>query len=1379
MSDYQGNIVIRNPATPTGPSTFGRAPGIWKLNDVAYWIKQGVWPNPAIVPDTSFPNVSLLLSTTALGNANNNLFVDSSGAFNPLGRAGNTTQGSFTPYSTNWSNFFDGSGDYLTVSSNAAFGMGTGDFTIECWVNPTAFTGSGNVLVDMRSGTEPSVRPDLEYNSSGVLNYRVNGSTVISGGTLVIGTWSHVALARSGTTTKLFLNGVQVGSSYTDSNNYGSSAACRIGADDDGSPNAYVNGYMSNVRVVKGTAVYTSNFTVPTAQLTAISGTSLLTCQSNRFRDASTNNFTITPVGDTRVTDFSPFSPGSPGAVYNQSDITNWSGYFPGNGSNYLAGPNNAAFAMGTGDFTIEFWAYFTNSADDNGPIFDTRTSANNGVLIRQGNGAGGIANRVDCNCAGTTASSGTISFNTWTHVAVVRSSSSLRIYLDGVGGTAVTASGNASASNSYIGAFFDGLSVNFDGYLNNLRVVKGTAVYTGNFTPPTSNLTAISGTSLLTLQNAAFTDNSTNNFVITPFGNTTVTGNSPFNTVGYWSNYFDGSGDYFTVPYTAANFDWYTSGVDFTIEYWFFANSSTGISYSDAGFNHSTVIGNRSATSTTDYWSFGPTSAGTVTFYYFNGGANAVTSTATYSLNTWNHVAMTKTSSGITVFVNGVAGTTAAISGTPQSSTGVPLTIGQGNNSSFNGYISNLRIVRGTAIYSGNFTVPTTPLTAVTNTKLLTCQASRFVDNSTNALTLTLTGNTSVQSFDPFYTATVASNGGSMYFDGTGDYLTSPTSVAYDFGSNNFTIEGWFYFTNSTANALQTLYSNYTSFSSAGSIFFGKHTTYSGYMSVWFSNYTTGGALLVESTYPPNNAWTHYALVRNGNTFTLYRNGVSTASSTAFTGAATSGPCPAFIGAAGDVLGAYHFPGYMNGFRITKSAVYTSNFTPPTTPMTPSASTTLLLNGMNAGVFDATTINDMETVGNTQVRYPWPFAPANYWAGFFDGNGDYLLSPSNAAFALGTGDYTVECWIYATSNPSDAGIYEGRSGGAASDGFTLTAFSSSVIRIFSGGVLVASSGTSYVGQWTHVAVTRASGTTTLWINGVSQGTSSTSYNCTNADAVVGGGRYSGGSSVNTSFPGYISNFRIVKGTAVYTSTFTPSTTPLTAISNTSLLTCQNKTFIDNSSNAFTLTAFGNAAAGAIGPFINTGGTSTYFDGSGDNLFMPSSPSMNCGSGNWTVEGWVCTLTRTTNYPLIFGNNRGSFTTDALAITASNADSSPSYLDKFVFAWGSSGFSSPSAGNSFLLVSNVTNANGVWYHLAIVRNGTSIKMYRNGTEVASATVSAAATFNWGYNGSLAGGGNWDGAQGNWNGYLDDLRITNGVARYTSSFTPPTQPFPIY
>jgi len=1157
MSDYQGNIIIKNPTAPAGPFENGAAPGVWKLSEVLPFVRQGIWPTQGIQgKDPYFPLNALLLSTTSLSNANNNLFVDSSGAFNPISRNGNTTQGSFTPYGVNWSNYFDGSGDYLTIASNAAFGMGTGDFTIECWINPTAFTGSGNVLVDMRSGTEPSVRPDLEYNSSGTLNYRVNGSTVISGGTLVIGTWSHVVICRSGTTTKMFLNGTQVGSSYTDSNNYGSSAACRIGADDDGSPNAYVNGYMSNVRVVKGTAVYTSNFTVPTANLTAISGTSLLTCQSNRFLDASTNNFAVTANGNTAVTEFSPFSPAYPGMTgYNQSDIQYWSGYFDGSGD-YLYYGANSAFAFGTGNFTVEFFVYTTSTASQ--MIYDT---------IQPGISGGG-SNRfyVHTNTSqqivvgpatSTLTTTGTITLGAWNHIAVVRNGSTRTVYINGVSAGSDTFSGDLSSGYASVG--FDrasGGSIILNGYLSNLRAVKGTAVYTSTFTPPTAPLTAISGTSLLVCQSAAFTDNSTNNFVVTINGNTTVTGNNPFQ-AGLYSNYFDGSGDYFTVPYTTANFDWWTSGSDFTIEYWFFANSLTGISYNDAGILHSTAVGNRSATAATDYWSFGPTSAGTVTFYYYNGGGNAVTSSATFTNNSWNHVAMTKTSSGITVFVNGVAGTTTAISGTPQSSTGVPLTVGQGNNSSFNGYISNLRIVRGTAIYSGNFTVPTSSLTAVTNTKLLTCQSARFIDNSTNALTLTITGNTSVQPFDPFYTSTIASNGGSMYFDGTGDYLRGANGPAFQFGTGDFTVEMWAYFMDPSATNRPLFDNGATSNTGRLLIRQGNDAGTANVVNAFVSG-TTASSPTIQFY-----SWTHVAVVRQSGTVKIYINGVG---GTGVTATADLSQNACLLGAFYDVLAA-NFTGYMSNVRVTKgTAIYTANFTPPTAPVTPSANTSLLVNGMNAGAYDATAINDMETVGDAQV-----------------------------------------------------------------------------------------------------------------------------------------------STVQSKF----------------------------------------------------------------------GGSSMYFDGSGDNLFMPSATNMNFGTGNWTIECWVYVSTRTTNYPLIFGNNRGSFTTDALALTNSNADS-VSYNDKFVIAWGSGGWSSPSAGNSQLLVANVTNSTGTWYHLAIVRDSsTSVKMFRNGTQVANATVSSGATFNWGYSGAFVGGGNWDGAQGYFNGYIDDLRITRGVARYTTTFTPPTQAFPIY
>jgi hypothetical protein len=1365
MSRYQGGIITKSPATPTGPTITGRAPGIWRMDDVAYWTKQGVWPNANIqAPDTYFPYVSLLLSTTSLGNANNNLFVDSSGAFNPITRNGNTTQGSATPYGASWSNYFDGTGDYLTVPDDNALDFGTGDFTIEMWINAQNLS---SVPMFFHKGTSVSTGWFFQTSGStlyfGQLDSNRYSTWSVS---LANNAWYHIALTRVGAVLNVFVNGVSQGAQTVTNANLSNDNTGLLYIGEYINGTYYYQGYLSNYRIVKGSAVYTSNFTVPTSNLTAISGTSLLTCQSNRFRDASTNNFTITRNGNTSVTEFSPFAPAYPGISYNQSDITNWSGYFDGTGDYLTASPT----ALSTGDFTFECWIYSTGTGQYQ-YFYDTRASTNDAAGFCVIYNHASYPNKVSIYSNGFI---GTPTINipvgAWTHYALVRSSGSWRTFVNGAADISPTSASRTLSNTALKIAAGQALDYFFNGYISNYRIVNGTAVYTSAFTPPTTNLTAISGTSLLTCQNAAFTDNSTNNFVITPSGNATVTGNSPFNTVGYWSNYFDGTNAYLTSATSSA----YAMGTgDFTIEGWFFTTASGDQALWDNRASTSSAVGIacRLITSTN-------------TLRVILNNTALFTTSQAVALNQWNHIAIVRASGTVTAYLNGTAMTGGSATGTTNI-TDTNMWIGKLQDAGFfyNGYISNFRVVKGTAVYTTTFTPPTSPLTAISGTSLLTCQNGRFIDNSTNAFAITVNGNTSAQSFDPFYTSTIASNGGSMYFSSTNTgaletILTVPASNTLDIGAGDFTLECWVYLT-ATQNYSRIIQFNNTWASAGATPLIFANTDV---QKLAVASYDIGTTLITADNTYLFNTWYHVAVTRASNVFSMYINGVKQ-SGTYTTSTrlwATTTPFMSIGNGPTSVGGFSPMQGYVSDVRIIKgSAIYTATFTPPTAPLTPTPATTLLVNGMNAGAYDATAINDMGTVGNAQVRFPTPFAPANYWAGVFDGNGDYLTSPSNAAFALGTGDYTVECWIYATSTPSDQGIYEGRSTGTTSDGFTLTAFSGSVIRIFSGGVLVASTGTSYVGQWAHVAVTRASGTTTLWINGVSQGTSATSYNCTNTDAVVGGGRYTGGTTINTSFPGFISNFRIVKGTAVYTSAFTPSTTPLTAISGTSLLTCQNTTFIDNSTNAFTITAFGNATAGAIGPFTATGGTSTYFDGSGDNLFMPSSPSMNCGSGNWTVEGWVSTLTRTTNYPLIFGNNRGSFTTDALAITASNADSSPSYLNKFVFAWGSSGFSSPSAGTSALLVSNVTNSNGVWYHLAIVRNGTSIKMYRNGTEVASATVSAGATFNWGFNGSLAGGGNWDGAQGNWNGYLDDLRITNGIARYTANFTPPTQAFPPY
>ena len=84
--------------------------------------------------DTNFKNVTLLLHGDGSNGAQNNTFIDSSTNNFTITRNGNTTQGSFSPYGSNWSNYFDGTSDYLTYTGGSSLNFGTGDFTIELFV---------------------------------------------------------------------------------------------------------------------------------------------------------------------------------------------------------------------------------------------------------------------------------------------------------------------------------------------------------------------------------------------------------------------------------------------------------------------------------------------------------------------------------------------------------------------------------------------------------------------------------------------------------------------------------------------------------------------------------------------------------------------------------------------------------------------------------------------------------------------------------------------------------------------------------------------------------------------------------------------------------------------------------------------------------------------------------------------------------------------------------------------------------------------------------------------------------------------------------------------------------------------------------------------
>ncbi len=199
-----------------------------------------------------------------------------------------------------YSVFFDGTGDWLQTPSNAAFGFGTGDATVEAWIYPTTVAGT-QVFIDTRVSAAAGIG---FYLSGSTLTVAKDFATnLLQGGTVTVNAWNHVAWTRSGSTNRLFLNGVQT-TSTTDSTNY-PTAKCVIGANDTGGQN--LTGYISNVRIIKGTALYTAAFTPPT-QLFNITNTQLLTCNSPAIIDQSSNNFAITVNGNSAVSTFTPFT---------------------------------------------------------------------------------------------------------------------------------------------------------------------------------------------------------------------------------------------------------------------------------------------------------------------------------------------------------------------------------------------------------------------------------------------------------------------------------------------------------------------------------------------------------------------------------------------------------------------------------------------------------------------------------------------------------------------------------------------------------------------------------------------------------------------------------------------------------------------------------------------------------------------------------------------------------------------------------------------------------------------------------------------------------------------------------------------------------------
>ncbi len=257
MSRQRGGYIGFN-RVPDAAAFNSAAVGMWKLREAEAMRRAGTWPTTTPA-DPNFSNVSLLLHMDGSGST----FVDSSPSPKTITAVGNATQSTAQSKWGGKSAYFDGTGDALTANMPA---IGAGDFCIEMWFYLITYGGSLVGLYDGRNG-DLTTHPVLYFSSGQLLYYVAQsgaGANRITGGVVSTGEWHHVAVARSSGTTRMYFNGTQAGSSWSDSTNYLSSAAAYIGSlYNIGS----VNGYIDDVRVTIGSARgYTgSTIPVPTA----------------------------------------------------------------------------------------------------------------------------------------------------------------------------------------------------------------------------------------------------------------------------------------------------------------------------------------------------------------------------------------------------------------------------------------------------------------------------------------------------------------------------------------------------------------------------------------------------------------------------------------------------------------------------------------------------------------------------------------------------------------------------------------------------------------------------------------------------------------------------------------------------------------------------------------------------------------------------------------------------------------------------------------------------------------------------------------------------------------------------------------------------------
>lgn len=386
-----------------------------------------------------------------------------------------------------------------------------------------------------------------------------------------------------------------------------------------------------------------------------------------------------------------------------------------------------------------------------------------------------------------------------------------------------------------------------------------------------------------------------------------------------------------------------------------------------------------------------------------------------------------------------------------------------------------------------------------------------------------------------------------------------------------------------------------------------------------------------------------------------------------------------------------------------------------------------------------------------------------------FDGVGDWIQFPDSVDWTIGTGDFTFELFVKSAGN----GAYDQIAGQRDAAGTDLAPFTlcrnnlaNTVLlgyRASGGGtVSIASTTAVFDNLWHHLAIVRNGTSYKLYIDGVADNSLTlpsgySFYDSADVFSIGRAGAYNG-----QYFAGNIDEVRFTKGVARYTANFTPPTAPFPNGFDQYWSATKLYLPMDGAdlSTTFTDVAGGHAFTPTAGATISVtqskwGGSSASFNAAGATITSGSSADWDILAGDLTVEFWAYYAVSTGNQTFfevyVDTNNRWNIG------LVSNIQ-----------------FYSALAGAGSAKITAVAPANNTWHHIALAKSGTTFTLYVDGTSVGTSTTTSYHTGN----SSISIGRSGGGGGSDYTGYIDDFRITKGVARYTANFTPPIGPFPV-